>query len=143
MNPEPSVSPQPNLTIKLGPAAERPRERLLEAGAAVLSDAELLAVLIRNGSAGKDAVSLAREILTTSGGLRGLLGSQSAQLMNTKGIGPAKAAMLLASAELGKRYLKAGSVDKCIIREPQAVIDYLMASLRDKAREVFKVLFVN
>src|SRR5213596_2529495 len=86
------------------PLAERPRERLLAGGAASLSDAELLAVLLRTGIPGKSAVDLARELLEKFGGVGGLLGAGAA-LMKSKGLGPAKTAQLGAALELARRSL--------------------------------------
>src|SRR3954471_11718017 len=86
------------------PLAERPRERLLAAGPASLSDAELLAVLLRTGIPGKSAVELARELLGKFGSVGGLLAAGAA-LMATKGLGQAKAAQLGAALELARRSL--------------------------------------
>lgn len=83
------------MTITAWPASERPRERLLAKGPQTLSDTELLAVLLRNGVKGKDAVSLARELLAKFGGLRGILSAEPKALKGEKGLGPAKAAMSL------------------------------------------------
>ncbi|HYO14820.1 MAG TPA: UPF0758 domain-containing protein, partial [Thermoanaerobaculia bacterium] len=80
------------------PKGERPRERLLESGGRSLSDTELLAVLLRTGKKGVSALQLARELLLESGGLGGLL-SATAHSLRRKGIGPAKAASLLAALE--------------------------------------------
>ncbi len=129
--------------IKSWPATERPRERLLQNGAKALSDAELVAVLLRSGVKGKDAVTLARELLSAFGGLRGLLSVGPAELRKTKGLGVAKAASFLAAFEIAKRQLREELTGKNFIRDPDSVIDYLYATLRDKKREVFKVLFLN
>ena len=131
------------MSILNWPATERPRERLLQTGAKGLSDAELVAVLLRSGIRGKDAVTLARELLAEFGGLRGLLTVGPVELRKVKGLGEAKTASFLAAFEIAKRQLREELTGKNFIRDPESVIDYLYASLRDKKREVFKVLFLN
>jgi len=130
-------------SIKFWPAAERPRERLLREGSAHLTDSELLAILIRNGLQGKDAISLGRELLTRFGGLRGLIAASSQELQTIKGLGPAKVAALLAALEIARRQLREEIHGKNIVKDPQSVYDYLISSLRDKKKEIFKVLFLN
>ncbi len=88
------------------PTQERPREKLLQKGAASLSDAELLAIFLRTGIAGKTAVDLARELLKDYGGLRHLLSADLRHFSSSKGLGPAKYAQLQAVLEMGRRYLK-------------------------------------
>ena len=129
--------------IKSWPQGERPRERLLKGGAPSLTDAELLALLLRSGVKGCDAVTLARELLREFGGLRGLLSGDIQKLLKIKGLGPAKASSLLASIEIAKRQLHEQMTGRNVIRDPESVAQYLMATLRDKKREVFKVLFLN
>lgn len=130
-------------TVKSWPKQERPRERLFTQGAESLSDAELLAIILRNGLRGQDVVSLARNILSQSKGLRGLFALTQGQLKLVKGLGSAKIAILLAMTEIFKRQLKEELIGKNIVRDPQAVMDYLYISLRDKKKEVFKVFFLN
>src|SRR5258705_6718128 len=93
------------MTIKAWPAAERPREKLLDRGAAALTDAELLALLLRTGSRGQTALDLARGLLTRFGSLRALLAAERGSLAPTPGVGPAKYAELMAAAEIGRRQL--------------------------------------
>jgi len=130
-------------TIKMWPASERPRERLMQLGAAALSDAELVAVLLRSGIRGKDAITLARDLVNQCGGLRGLFALSGHDLRQVKGLGTAKAATLLAVAELARRQLKENINGRNVIRDPESVMQYLYSSLRDKTREVFKVLYLN
>ena len=113
-------------TVKSWPLSERPRERLLEAGAGPchLSDAELLAIIIRSGIKGKDALALSREILQSSGGLRGRFGHSSGKHRQIKGLGSAKIAELLDVRQLITRYLKEESLEKNVSRDPQSVLDY-------------------
>lgn len=130
-------------TIKSWPASERPRERLIEHGPEALSDAELLAILLRNGVQGKDVLALSRELLTKFGSLRNLFSSGWRELAAIRGLGTAKVTSLLALSELSKRSLKEGIVGKEMIRDPDSVMQYLAASLRDRKREIFKILFLN
>lgn len=92
-----------NSGIKGWPKTERPRELLLEKGPEFVSDAGLVAILLRIGIKGKDAVSLSRELLNQFGGLRGLLNANKKDLDKVKGLGPAKTAQLLAATEIAKR----------------------------------------
>ncbi|HXV27619.1 MAG TPA: DNA repair protein RadC, partial [bacterium] len=108
-----------------------------------LSDAELIALLLRNGVRGKDALGLARELLAEFGGIRGLFAVESKRLKTVKGLGPAKISSLLAVSEIGRRRLREEITGKPFLRDPQTVMSYLYASLRDKKKEVFKVLFLN
>jgi DNA repair protein RadC len=132
-----------NHSIKLWPKSERPQERLWQRGAVTLSDAELLAILLRNGIPGKDAVTLSREVLQRCGGLRGLLSVGQDNLQKVKGLGPAKIAMLLAVFEIAKRQLRENILDKHVLHDPEAVLEYLYASMRDLKKEIFKVIFLD
>lgn len=98
---------------------ERPRERLLEKGAETLTDAELLAVLLRNGIRGKDAVSLARELLAKHGGLRSFLAVEAKTLKGEKGLGQAKIATLLAASEMIHRSLREEIIGRDVVRDPE------------------------
>jgi len=129
--------------IKGWPESERPRERMLRYGAEALSDAELVAILLGRGVRGKDAVSYARDIITQSEGLRGLFALSWNRLRQIKGLGSARIATLLASAEIAKRQLRESMIGQNVIRDPESVMNYLYASMRDKKREVFKILFLN
>src|SRR3989338_7736361 len=91
--------------IKSWPQNERPRERLIQNGVKSLSDAELLAILLRSGIRGKDVITLSRELLSQFGGLRGLLSVEYHELVKIKGLGQAKIATLLAATEIVRRKL--------------------------------------
>ncbi len=130
-------------SIRFWPESERPRERLLERGAAGLSEAELVAILLGNGTRGRDAVSLARDLLRQFGDLRALLSAGAADLCKVSGLGKAKAAAILAAAELSRRVLFQQALNKDVLRDPQTVMDYLYATLRDRKIEIFKVIFLN
>ena len=121
---------------------ERPRERLLANGAAVLSDAELVAVLLRTGVAGKSAVQLARELLVRFGGIGGLLGAGKA-LLEVKGLGAAKSAQLGAAVELARRSLHEDLTSGTALTSPGGVRDYLRLTLSSRAHEVFVCIWLD
>ena len=125
------------------PIQERPREKLLNRGAAALSDAELLAIFLRTGIPGKTAVDLARDLLLEFSGLRGLLTAQRDQFCRQVGLGPAKYAQLQAVLEMGKRHLQATLVRDEALTDPSRTRHYLSARLRDHAFEVFACLFLD
>ena len=124
------------------PAAERPRERLRSLGPAALSDAELLAVLLRTGSRGRSAVDLGRELLLRSGGLAGLL-TAATLVKGVKGLGQAKGAQLAAAIEIARRSLREQLGAGAALTSPGAVRDYLRLTLASREREVFLALFVD
>lgn len=128
------------MAISDWPLAERPRERLLAQGAAALSDAELLAVLLRTGVRGKSAVDLARELLAAFGGLSGLLACRGAKV---KGLGAAKVAQLAAVTELARRTLGETLAGGAALTSPGAVRDYLRLALAAREHEVFLCLWLD
>ncbi len=129
--------------IHCWPDAERPRERLLEYGAARLTDAELLALLLSTGTRGRSAVDVARDLLTACGDLRGALALGLRDLPNGLGIGPAKWATLQAAAELGRRALASPLRRGSAIAAPADVQQAFRARLRDAESEVFAALFLD
>ena len=129
--------------IKNWPKSERPRELLLEKGPEYVSDAGLIAIILRTGTRGKDAVSLGRELLDRFSGLNGLLNASRRELEKINGLGPAKIAQLLASIEIAKRQLHEETIGRTIINGPSDVIDYLSLSMSGLKEEVFKVLYLN
>ena len=131
------------MAIKDWPAAERPREKLLREGSAMLSDAELLAVLLRSGVAGVDAVSLARRWLVDCGGLRPLLEFKLEQLAALPGCGPAAFATLNAALELGRRYVYSILEREGPLENPGAASDYLVSRMKAYQREVFACLYLD
>jgi len=131
------------MSIADWPEAERPREKLLSLGASALSDAELLAIFLRIGCAGKSAVDLARELLTQYGGLRPLLEASQAEFCRGLGLGSAKYAQLQAVLEMARRHLAATLKAGDILSSPAQVRQYLSAQLRHQPREVFAVLFLD
>lgn len=131
------------MSIRDWPAAERPREKLLEQGAAALTDAELLAIFLRTGVAGQSAVDLARHLLNDFGGLRALLEADQPSFVRHLGLGPAKFAQLQAVLEMARRHLAEALRRDSALESPQAVRDYLKARLRHEPHEVFGCLFLD
>ncbi|MEX1237148.1 MAG: DNA repair protein RadC, partial [Pseudomonadales bacterium] len=125
------------------PRSERPREKLLKCGAAALSDAELLAIFLRTGTSGLPVVHLARELLSSFGGIRGLLEADEETLTVAKGVGPAKYAQLRAALELTQRYLQAGFERGDAISDPAVTRQYLKGKLRGYGREVFACMYLD
>src|SRR6188768_3791400 len=91
-------------SIRSWPTGDRPREKLASAGPAALSDAELLAIVLRTGEQGNSALDQARSVLAALGDFRALAGAGSADLCRIRGIGPVKAAQIIALIEIAKRY---------------------------------------
>lgn len=131
-------------TIKEIPLNDRPREKMAVNGAAVLTDAELIAILLRTGTAEKSAIDIASE-LTADGGLyKHLAGiTRLNELTNIKGLGQAKAATVLAALEIGRRIASAKPIEKIHFSCPQDVADFLMPRLRYAAKEQFVVVLLN
>jgi DNA repair protein RadC len=125
------------------PVGERPRERLLARGATVLSDAELLGLVLRTGVAGTSAVDIARGLLARFGGLNRLFGAPVAEVSAVHGLGPAKAAELAAVVELVRRALIEEAASADALTSPQAVRDYLRLTLRTRPYEVFVGIFLD
>ena len=129
--------------IKGWPRSERPRELLLERGPEYVSDAGLVAILLRTGLKGKDAVAFGRELLKHFGGLRGLLNANKKDLGKIKGLGTAIIAQLLAATEITKRQLKEEIIGKALINGPEDVVEYLSLSMSNLKKEVFQVIYLN
>lgn len=130
-------------SIKSWPKYERPRELLLEKGPDHVSDAGLIAILLRSGTKGKDAVSLARDLIKRFGGLRGLLNAKKSDLEKIKGLGAAKIAQLMAAIEITKRQLKEKIIGMNYIENDSDVIEYLSLSMRDLKEEFFKIIYLS
>lgn len=131
------------MTIKDWPEGERPREKLLQRGAASLSDAELLAIFLRTGAPGVTAVDLARQLLTQFGGLRALLAADRRSFSEGRGLGAAKFAQLQAVLEMSRRHLQESLQRGEGLTSPQLTRRYLQSCLRDEGREVFAALFLD
>ena len=125
------------------PVSERPRERLFAHGAAALTDAELIAVVIGAGNARASALDVARDLLGRHRNITGVLGESLATLAGTEGIGPAKAAKLKAGVELARRMLREEMTHGDALTSPEKVRDYLRLSLASLPHEAFVVLFLD
>lgn len=125
------------------PLSERPRERLLRAGPRALADGELLAVLLGTGTRGQPVAELARRLLERWGGLAGLLGADAAELARAEGLGPARAARLVAALEMGRRYLEAPLPARCALDAPADAARFFKARLLDLPHEVFSCLYLD
>ncbi len=133
-----------NYSIKQWAKDDRPREKLLMKGAETLSDSELLAILIVNGTRSKTALDLAKEVLSLGKNNLPELGRITVkQMMKVKGIGEAKAITIAAALEIGRRRQALASLEKAIITTSADVAKYLQLLLQDHVHEVFAVLFLN
>lgn len=124
-------------------AEDRPREKLLERGATALSDAELLAIFLRTGVQGCNAVELARQLLTEFGSLRAILTADQQKFCAAKGLGPAKFVQLQAVLEMSQRYLSEQLQRGDPLTSPDLVKRYLQIKLRDRHQEVFALLLLD
>jgi DNA repair protein RadC len=126
------------------PPDARPREKLLARGAAALSDSELLALLLRTGTAGRSVLHMAADVLTACGGLSGLLNAGADDLKRIKGLGgPAKRAELLAVLELARRAIAEQLRERPALNTPETLADYVKLHLAQCPQEVFAVLFLD
>lgn len=125
------------------PSAERPREKLLQRGAAALSDAELLAIFLRTGIRGKTAVDLSRDIINHFNGLRELFAAAETEFCQIPGLGQAKYVQLQAVIELANRHLGEQLVRGDTLSNPDTTRQYLMRKIRHYPHEVFACLFLD
>ena len=125
------------------PATDRPRERLRDAGAGALSNQELLAILLRTGSANESALAVAARLLGRFEGLVGLARSSFAELCAEHGLGEAKAAQLQAALELGRRVVAAQPEERALIRYPIDVANLLQGEMGLLDQEHLRVLLLN
>jgi len=132
-----------SVVIRDLPAEERPRERLARYGPEALSNAELLAILLRVGSRGESAVGLAQRLLSERGGLRGIATATVESLSAIPGVGLAKAAQLKAAFELGKRLAATTDVDRPTIGNPADAANLVMEDLRYRDQECFLAIFLD
>jgi DNA repair protein RadC len=129
--------------IRQWPAADRPRERLRQAGADALSVRELLAILIGSGTRGRSAVEVAADLMRRSGSLRRIAGSPARELERVAGVGPAVASRVCAALELGRRLAREAPEQRRRVRSARDVFDLCAPSLRDLVQEEFRVLMLN
>ncbi|HEU4708657.1 MAG TPA: DNA repair protein RadC [Methylophilaceae bacterium] len=125
------------------PEGERPREKLLQQGVGVLSDAELLAIFLRVGVTGKSAVDLARDLLSRFGSLNGIFSATLEEISQVSGMGSSKYAQLQAIFEMSRRALQEQMRARDVLSSPQQVRDYLCLKMGGLTREVFMVLFLD
>lgn len=125
------------------PEGERPREKLLQKGAASLSDAELLAIFLRTGLPGKSAVDLARDLLSRFGSLNAMFAASEQEFCLTPGMGSAKYAQSQAVLEMSRRALQEDIAQRDALTSPQAVRDFLRLRLQGLQHEVFMALFLD
>jgi DNA repair protein RadC len=143
------------MSVKDLPAQARPREKLLARGPSALSDAELLALLLRTGIAGKGVLQMADELLQIRGdrlvdgpspgfgGIAGLLNATPEDLKKVKGLGPAKRAEILAVLELARRAVAQRLQERTVMADPGAVKQFLQMQLAQRPHEVFAVCFLD
>lgn len=136
-------SKHPSKGIVSWPEEERPRERLLSRGAQALTDAELVAILIRVGFKGTNAVELARQLLQQFGSLRAMVEAPVIALLDVKGLKGAKAAQLLAAMEIARRVAIPTKRSQLIIKSTAAAAEYLSDRMRGLSEENFRVLYLN
>ena len=130
--------------IKQWAKDDRPREKLLSKGAENLSNSELLAILIQNGTKEFSAVDLGKQVLKLGSDNLNELGKLSIkELMKIKGIGEAKAITIAAALEIGRRRHASASLEKAVIKTSNEIAGYLRTILKDYQHEVFAVLFLN
>ena len=135
---------KPLTSIKNWAIDDRPREKLQTKGAAVLSDSELLAILINNGHKEKSAVDIAKDVLKMGENNLNELGKLTLkELQKIKGIGIAKAITIAAALELGRRRQASDALEKTVIRTSGNIAQYLRATIKDFSYEVFAVIFLN
>jgi DNA repair protein RadC len=134
---------RPTRRCALAPPGDRPRERLTALGPAALSDAELLALLLRTGGRSADALAVAKSLLESHGGLHGLARAGGRELVGAAGIGPAKSASVCASLELGRRLAARRLQPGAAIRGPGDVFAHFHPSLRLAPQEKFIALLLD
>jgi DNA repair protein RadC len=126
------------------PKDERPREKLFKAGEHTLSNAELIAILLRSGVKGQSAVDLSRKILSKFGGFRNMSHTDIRDWKELKGLGIAKIAQIKAALEIGRRFREEEAKDtRRKIKSAKDVVEIFIPRMRDLKKEVFKVLLLN
>ncbi len=132
-----------SFTIHDLPKTERPRERLLKFGSEVLSAQELLALIISRGIPGKSVMNIAQELLSEFKNIKGVGQATIEQLCKIKGVGLAKATQIKACFELGKREELNPELKDLDIKNPESVVKAIRATIKDKAKEHFKLVLLN
>jgi len=137
------VNKDSSFTVRDLPRQERPRERLQKFGPEALSAQELLALVIGRGIPKKSVMSIAQELLVRFGNVRAISQATIEELSQIKGIGLAKAAQIKACFELGKREELEPELKNFNIKDPESVVKAIRASIKDKAKEHFKLILLN
>ncbi|MGD9376214.1 MAG: DNA repair protein RadC, partial [Anaerolineae bacterium] len=132
-----------NPTIKELPSSERPRERLLHYGVGALSNAELLAIVLRTGTKEENAVRMAQRLLATVGSLAGMVRINPSELALEKGIGPAKVAQIKAALELGRRMLIESPQERPQVRSPADAANLVMTEMSLLEQEHLRVMLLD
>lgn len=130
-------------TLKEMPEEIRPRERLMREGALALSDAELLAIILRVGTSRETALELAQRLLAHFGGLRGLHSVGIEELCKVNCVGKTKAVQIKAAIELGRRAFTGAPSGRPVIRSPQDVAQLLMSEMRYLDKEVLRIVILD
>jgi DNA repair protein RadC len=138
---ESTLPRQPN--IREMPTGERPRERLVEYGSKNLSNTELIAILLRTGSAGDNVISLSARLLARFGGLAELGKAAFAELCGERGLSEAKACQLLTALELGRRYISLAPEERIIISTPQDAANLVTGEMGTLEQEHLRVILLN
>ncbi len=125
------------------PQGERPRERLREHGPRYLSNAELIAILLRTGVQGENVLAMANRLLSRFGGLDGLGRSDFSELCAERGLSEAKTCQLMAALELGRRFISLAPQDRAVINSPQDVANLLQGEMAHLEQEHLRVLLLN
>ncbi len=131
------------LSIRNWPEDDRPREKLLKFGEHVLSNAELLAILIRTGTKGKSAIDLARELIAKFKSLRAMSGVDVSEFNEITGLKDAKIAQIKAAIELGRRMMSEEKAFHGVVKSSADVVEFLMPLMRDLKKELFKILLLD
>jgi DNA repair protein RadC len=134
---------EPSFTVHDLPKAERPRERLKQFGPEALSAQELLALIIGRGISKKSVMTIAQELLIKFGNIKAISEATIEELSQIKGIGFAKAVQIKACFELGKRKDLEPELKDFNIKDPQSVVKAISTSIKDKAKEHFKLILLN
>ncbi|MGA9119581.1 MAG: DNA repair protein RadC [Bacteroidota bacterium] len=131
------------MALRNWPSREQPRERLINIGPSALSDAELIAILLRTGVKGKSALDVARALMERLRSIRELARLSPQELIQLEGIGAAKATAVLAAMELGRRVQASADEERPILRSPDDAAKRLIPILRDREKESFVVLVLD
>lgn len=131
------------MSIRDWPESERPREKLLQVGASALSEAELLAILLRTGTRGQSALDVARDLLVEFGSLRSLLTAEREKVCRARGLGMARYASLQAALELTRRHYQQLMMTGSALANPRATREFLRSRLRDLPHEVFCCVYLD